>query len=94
MRNIAAKEITGNIALHLLLDVGQFLRQQTVHAFRYKEVTKDFWTLVQKLFNGKGVRFFSGSKGAGVSSDSGINLMLQLHVKDIFVDCRKIIRIC
>ena len=62
LRNIADRKITRNVALHLLLDVGQFLRQETVHGMRYSEVTKDFWTLVQKMFKGKGVRFFLGIK--------------------------------
>merc|ERR1712082_576993 len=66
LNNIANGQITGHIALHLLLDVGQFLRQQTVHSMRYSDISKNFWTLVQKICKGKGLRFFSGLKGTGL----------------------------
>ena len=44
LTNIANGKLRGNIALHLLLDVGQFLRQETLHSMRYSNISKDFWT--------------------------------------------------
>ena len=72
LESIAPKKLQGNIALHLLLDVGQFLRQDTVHSMRYSETTKEFWTLVHKMFKGKAVRFFTGEKGEGTKTEVGM----------------------
>ena len=55
-----------NIALHLLLDIGQFLRQNTVYNIRYHQTTLNFWTVFHKLFKGKGIRFFRGLKAGGL----------------------------
>ena len=55
-----------NIALHLLLDVGQFLRQPKVNCMRYSNVSKDFWLIVMKMFKGRGLRFFRGFMGEGL----------------------------
>ena len=71
LNNIANGKLTGNIALSLLLDIGQVLRQNTVHSVRYSEVSKNFWTLVQKMFHGKAIRFFSGMKGTGFGDELG-----------------------
>ena len=72
LKAIADRKLQGNIALHLLLDVGQFLRQNTVYSMRYHPVTREFWTLVHKLFKGKGLRFFTGLKGEGQDRYSGM----------------------
>ena len=63
-----------NISLHLLLDIGQFLKQNTIFNMRYHKTSLDFWVIVQKLFKGKGVRFFRGLKASGLQerpSDMG-----------------------
>ena len=39
-----------NMALHLLLDVGTFLKQSTCHSMRYSQTSKDFWLAVSKIF--------------------------------------------
>ena len=49
-----------HIALHLLLDVGNFLPNETVYNMRYTDVTLDFWSCVYRLFKGKATRFFRG----------------------------------
>ena len=54
---------TKNMALHLLLDVGMQLRNEQFQV-RYSQTTLDFWLIVQKLFRGKGIRFFRGFSGA------------------------------
>ena len=51
-----------NMALHLLLDVGRFLKCQCRSNMRYSQTSLDFWLIVQKLFKGKAVRFFRGLK--------------------------------
>ena len=51
-----------NIALSLLLDLGQYLNQQSSTQMRYSQTSLDFWVVVQKLFKCKGVRFFTGCK--------------------------------
>ena len=71
MKHIHNGRLQNNISLHLLLDIGQFLRQETVYSQRYDKTTKDFWTLVYKLFRGKGLRFFGGIKGEGQNVESG-----------------------
>ena len=72
LKSIADGTLDVNIAMHLLLDVGGFLRQQTVYSMRYHDVTREFWTLVLKLFRGKGIRFFPGLKGEGQDPKSGL----------------------
>ncbi|CAG2209236.1 unnamed protein product [Mytilus edulis] len=61
-----------NIAFHLLLDVGNFFSQSTIHNTRYSEETILFWLTIQKLFKGKGINFFRGYKGQGLSSEQSI----------------------
>ena len=51
-----------NIALNLLLDLGQYLNQQSSTQMRYSQTSLDFWVVVQKHFKGKEVRFFTGCK--------------------------------
>ena len=51
-----------NIALNLLLDLRQYLNQQSSTQMRYSQTSLDFWLVVKKLFKGKGVRFFTGCK--------------------------------
>ena len=51
-----------NISLNLLLDLGQYLNQSSSTQMRYSKATLDCWVIVQTLFKGKGIRFFSGSK--------------------------------
>ena len=45
--NSLSKIIEHNITHHLLLDVGQFLRQISVTTMRYDQTSKYFWLLVQ-----------------------------------------------
>ena len=56
-----------NIVLQLFLDIGQFLRQSTVHSMRYSPTSLQFWVTISKLFHGKAIRFFRGYKGTGLS---------------------------
>lgn len=65
LQSIRDETLNNNIALHLLLDIGQFLRQSTVHSMRYSKISINFWLLVQKLFKRKATRFFRGIKGQG-----------------------------
>ena len=51
-----------NIALNLLLDLGQYLNQSSSGQMRYSKTSLDFWLVVKKIFRGKGIRFFTGSK--------------------------------
>ena len=51
-----------NIALHLLLDLGQWYESPTIHRMRYSHETLSFWVTVQKLLKGKGIHFFRGYK--------------------------------
>ena len=51
-----------NIAFQLLLDVGHYLSLECSSQMRYSKTSLDFWCIVQKLFKGKALRFFSGSK--------------------------------
>jgi hypothetical protein len=53
-----------NIALHLLLDIGLFLSVESSSEMRYSQTSIDFWLVVQKLFKGKGLRFFRGIRSA------------------------------
>ena len=62
---ISNNTITENIALNLILDVGQFYRQSTISNMRYREESIACWATVQKLFKGKGINFFRGYKGEG-----------------------------
>ena len=59
---VSGKLSIKNIALNLLLDLGQYLNQTSSGLMRYSKTTLDFWTIVQKLFKGKGIRFFTGEK--------------------------------
>ena len=40
LKNIQNGKLVDNIALHLLLDVGQFLRNETVNSIRYSQTTR------------------------------------------------------
>jgi hypothetical protein len=50
---ISSNTITENIALNLILDVGQFYRQSTISNMRYRDESIAFWATVQKLFKRK-----------------------------------------
>ena len=63
LQAIAKGKIQNNIALHLLLDVGQLLRQDTPHSMRYNQTSLDFWTLLMKVVHGKGMRLLEGENG-------------------------------
>jgi len=63
LQAIANGKIQNNIALHLLLDVGQFLRQDTPQSMRYNQTSLDFWTLMMKVVHGKGMRLLEGENG-------------------------------
>ena len=66
LHGIQSGALSHNISLHLLLDIGQYLRKQaqsSTHSMRYSAVSIKFWLLVQKLFHGKAIRFFNGFSG-------------------------------
>ena len=63
---IADGYLEDNIALHLMLDIGQFYSYDSIHSMRYSETSLTFWATVQKNFKGKCVNFFRGHKGEGV----------------------------
>lgn len=60
LKAIGNGQIKDNIALHLLLDIGQYLRHDSSKHMRYSKTTIDFWTLVQKIIHGKGMRILEG----------------------------------
>ena len=51
LKAIVFDNVLDNIALHLLLAVGTFLKQSTCHGMRYRQTSKHFWLAVSKLFN-------------------------------------------
>ena len=63
LSGIQTRALDKNIALQLLHDVGQYMRQSaasSAHSMRYNDISVKFWLLIQKLFHGKAVRFFRG----------------------------------
>ena len=50
LESLSKRVIEHSIALHLFLDVGNFLRQITVTTMRCDQTSKYFWLLVQKLW--------------------------------------------
>ena len=66
LKCIADNTLTDNIALHLLLDVGNFYSKKSISCLRYSEETLAFWVTVKKLFKGKGINFFRGFKAQGI----------------------------
>ena len=60
---IGTGKLCDNIALHLLLDVGRFFRQETAYSMHYRKTTLDFWTLVSKVVHRKGMRLLEGDSG-------------------------------
>ena len=76
LEGIMSGTLTQNIALHFLLDVGQFLRQPSVHSMRYSETSKKFWLAISKLFKGKGIRFFRGRREEEASGMSLLYLKI------------------
>ena len=66
-KNLSVK----NITLHLLLDIGQFLRQNTVYNIRYHLTTLNYRTVFNKLFKGKAIKFFRGLKVGGLMGPIG-----------------------
>lgn len=40
-----------HIAMHLLLDIGNFLSAETIRNVRYSDVTLDFWAVVYRMFS-------------------------------------------
>ena len=73
-----------NIALHLLLDIGQFFRQKTVHSMRYSTVSLHYWLLVDKLFGDRAVRFFRGYKGIGKDNDGMLSILIATFFSVMF----------
>ena len=60
LKSIASGKLNvRNISLNLLLDLGQYLNQSSSTQMRYSKATLDFWVVVQKLFKGEGIGFFS-----------------------------------
>ena len=67
LKSIADKTLDiQNIALSLLLDIGQFLNCNTVNSMRYHQTSLDFWSVFHKIFRGKGIRFMRGLKASKV----------------------------
>lgn len=80
LKGIVDNTLTDNIALHLLLDVGNFYSNDSIHSIRYSEETLAFWLTVKKLFKGKGINFFRGFKA------QGLDKVQESHIKP--KDCR------
>ncbi|CAH1799200.1 unnamed protein product [Owenia fusiformis] len=68
LKSIVSGKLDTNICLHLLLDIGQYLRSHKSR-MRYSEKSLQFWITVQKLFKGKGIRFFRGFTEGEESED-------------------------
>ena len=52
-----------NMPLHLLLDVGQYVRESendNIGAMRYSKTSVDYWTVIRKLLHQKGITFLKG----------------------------------
>ena len=58
-------KLQNNIALHLLLDIGQFFGLSDIRQMKYSQDTIHFWLTIQKLFKGRGLNFFQGYKHQG-----------------------------
>ena len=56
---------TDNIVLQLLLDRVRFQTCSNTVGMRYRDVTKNFWSIVYRLCKGAGLNFFSGEKNWG-----------------------------
>ena len=56
---------TDNIVLQLLLDRVRFQNCSNTVGMRYRDVTKNFWSIVYRLCKGAGLKFFSGEKNWG-----------------------------
>lgn len=69
LRCIADSTLIDNIALHLILDVGNFYSTNCIQGLRYSEETITFWVTVKKLFKGKGINFLRGFKAQGLEKD-------------------------
>ena len=54
--NIGNGTLLDNIALHLLLDVGCFYRNNFITRIRYTEESLSFWALIQIAFGGRGIK--------------------------------------
>ena len=85
-----------NMALHLLLDVGQFLNANAPSRMRYSKTSLDYWLVIQKLFKGKGVRFFRGVKTGPAKKLKGMctffacaMFILPLIIRIISFSCRR-----
>ena len=50
LKDIVSGNLPENIALHLLLDVGTFLKEITCHSMRYSQTSKDFRLAVSTFF--------------------------------------------
>lgn len=66
LKCISDKSLIDNIALHLLLDVGNFYSKNSIQGLRYSEETIAVWVTVNKLFKGKGINFFRDFKAQGL----------------------------
>ena len=56
---------TDNIVLQLLLDRVRFQTCSNTVGMRYRDVTKNFWSIVYRLCKGAGLKIFSGEKNWG-----------------------------
>ena len=73
---VSGKLDVKNMALHLLLDVGQFLNANAPSGMRYLKTSLDYWLVIQKLFKGKGFRFFRGVKTGPAKKLKGMCMFL------------------
>ena len=60
---IADGYLEDNIALHLMLDIGQFYSYDSIHSMRYSETSLTFWATVQKKFQRKMCQFLPWAQG-------------------------------
>ena len=54
-----------NIVFQLMLEMARFQKCRNTCGMRYREVTKNFWTIVCRLCRGVAFNFFSGEKNWG-----------------------------
>ena len=73
-----------NIALHLLLDIGNVLSKACLTEVRYNKTTLDFWSLVHKLFKRKATRFFRGPMSSELETRAG-EMFYDLHTHKFLI---------
>ena len=65
LQAICDGKLQNNIALHLLLVIGQFYSLTDIRQMKYSNDSINFWLTLKKIFKGRGVNFFQGYKLQG-----------------------------